>query len=70
MKLHLPTYMGGQEVELETDGISDNEYVAGWIDEFGTITSSKANIVIGDIVQVKDSELAALIIKRDPSKFI
>lgn len=71
MKLHVPTYMGGREVELDTDGISENEYVAGWIDEWGTITSSVANVIIGDIVQVMGGGLiaeAVLILKRDPNK--
>jgi hypothetical protein len=62
IKLPLPTYLGGNEVELETDGISSNEQVIGWIDEYGTIVSSKVNVVIGYLVSTEDGEYSALII--------
>lgn len=65
MRVHLPTYMGGDEVELQTDGLSNDEEIVGWIDEHGTILSSKANIRIGDVVTVEGSEIAALIMMRD-----
>ena len=64
MKLHKPTYLGGEEVEIDTDGIGNDEEVVGWIDEYGTVISSKANIRIGDIVSFTNGEGAVLIMKR------
>ena len=65
MKLHLPTYLGSMEVEIDTDGIDDNEEVIGWIDEMGTIRSSKANVIIGDVVAVKHSEYSVLVMRKN-----
>jgi hypothetical protein len=65
MKLHLPTYLGGYEVELNTDGISDDEVLIGWVDEYGTIISSRANVRIGDLVSIEDNDLSALILTKE-----
>jgi hypothetical protein len=63
MRLHLPTYLGGRAVELDTDGLSDDEQVVGWVDEYGTIMSPKVNEQIGDIVATTNSEWSALIMR-------
>lgn len=65
MKLHKPTYLGGEEVEINTDGLSPDEEVVGWINDYGTIISSKANVRIGDIVEILGEEGAVLIMMRD-----
>lgn len=65
MKLHLPTYLGGYEVELIGEDLEADEEVIGWADEYGTITSSKANIHIGDLISTEDTEWSALVLKKN-----
>jgi len=62
--MRLPDFLGGHEVVLETDGMSENEVLVGWIDEHGTIMSESTGQIIGDLVSVKDHEITALILKK------
>ena len=64
MRIDAPRHLGGNSVELETDRISENEKIVGWIDEYGTVTDNNGNI-IGDMISVKDYEFAALVMKEE-----
>lgn len=63
MKLHLPTYLGGDTLDLNTE-IDADEHIIGWINDLGTIYSSRVNVIIGDIVVSEQGQWAALILKR------
>lgn len=60
MILHLPEYLGGHTVEVMTE-LAVNEQIVGWVDEYGTIISSKVNKRIGYLVPVENSEIFALV---------
>ena len=64
MLLHLPEYLGGQTVEVMTE-LAANEQIVGWVDEYGTITSSKVNKRIGDLVPIENSEMYALVMVNE-----
>lgn len=64
MKLHLPTYLGDYEVELSYP-LADDDEVVGWVDEYGTITSSKINQRIGDLIPTENSEWCVLVMRKD-----
>lgn len=65
LKLHLPGYLGGYEVEFEGEPLADDEEVVGWADEYGTITSAKVNKHIGDLVYDIRGSWTLLVMKKE-----
>lgn len=62
MQWQLPAHLGGDTVELETDGMAEGERVIGWMDDQGTITDNDGRI-IGDLVLIEGRDIQALVMK-------
>lgn len=59
----LPEHLGGHPVELEMEGLKEDEAIVGWMDEYGTITNRKGE-QIGDVITAKDNEVQAIVLRR------
>ena len=66
LKLHAPTFLGGGEYDFNTE-VQDDEEVVGWVDDLGTIYSSKTHVIIGDLCVSKQGNWAILIMKSKES---